>query len=186
MIKPFLVSNVPYPLLYAAAAGLEVGFPGPVFEAQLNEPVNVLLRCRRPVVRLLKLPCQEPCKLRCSLISLVLEDLLRKRIAFNALGYSPKTINLFHGRFKAVQRNINVQLIQLALNPPDALSLSININEEARPVLGSAFTEAFKQVLLLEYAQISSSVIINRVISLASFFSFGLQILAQVLCSLPE
>lgn len=121
-----------------------------------------------------------------SLIDFERDYRFRHFIALHILAQNLEFLDLGHRLFKVLQRNLDVQLIELRLYPPDIPRLAVDVDKSAHGVVRHALAHALQQLRLVAQARVAGEHMVVAVLGAVLFLDLGLLRLTQVVLGLAE
>jgi hypothetical protein len=113
-------------------------------------------------------------------------DSLRHLIASDVLRKILKSLYLDHCVAEVLKRDLNVQLVQLRLHPPNVSLLPIDIDESADGVVVYAFGKVLEEFGISHELLVPGNQVVVRVLHTVLLLDFRLLIFSQVVLRLTK
>ena len=104
------------------------------------------------------------CELAGPLVELDDDEILGHAVAFQALGQAAQLLHAADRHVEALQGDVDVQLVDLALHPAQVALLAVHLDQDVRPVFGLA--ERAQQPGVAGYGRVADREVGQRVLAL--------------------
>lgn len=126
--------KIPGAFLDDFGSGTEEGFACLMLETETTQPVDVRFDGHWEGVFVDQRPGQDTGQLRGSFVNLRIDHVLSERIPFKPAGQLPHSLYARDSLLKALKRNVDVELVNLAFHPSEVVLLAIDVDTDLRLV----------------------------------------------------